>query len=129
MFTLPEDDDVKNRREAFRLDIGPHHPVRLRIAGAQMEITNLSATGIAFRSPDPLAVGAYKGVLGFRVDQVFRVPCTVNVVAVTEGICRAVLEGVGERDQVLLSRFLLHLQKQQIRAEVAAKKSDSYQED
>ncbi|WP_027856379.1 PilZ domain-containing protein [Marinobacterium jannaschii] len=125
MFTLPEENNANaNRRSAFRVDIDDSLPVRLKVAGIKVDITNLSATGIAFKPPSTLEEGTYDARISFKIDRVYVFELQLQVITTINAVARAEFRGLAEREQLLMSRLVLHLQKMVIRKEVEARRSE-----
>lgn len=112
--TLPELQD--NGRRAYRLEVTPDDPIQVLIDGVAIELRNLSATGMAFISHQPLTDTLIPAQIKFRMEEHnVHFDCTLKLVRKVGQVWCADFEDTKPVEQKLLSRFITYCQTRSIR--------------
>lgn len=112
--TIPESLEANNR-QAVRVPISPKDPVRFAADRKKVAIENISESGLAFVSEEPFEKKKFEGILKFKMDQVYTLNLTVEVLMVVKNSYRCRFVDMTESDEKLMSKLVLGLQKLHIR--------------
>lgn len=107
--------EEENRRLAFR--IATQDRVKMKLAGENVEILDISETGIAFATEAVLTGELTDAELFFYLgERKFKFTPQLEVTFCGKGRCGAKFGQLSERAHVILSELVVLLQKEQIRA-------------
>ena len=112
---IPESLEKSNKRQAVRVELSAKDPVRFAVAGQKAVIDNISESGIAFRVDEPIKDTKVPGILKFKIDKVYTLRMTVEILLCKEDSYRARFVGLSSQNSKLMSRLVLGLQKLHIR--------------
>ncbi|MDY6890701.1 MAG: PilZ domain-containing protein [Pseudomonadota bacterium] len=111
---LPELTD--NGRRAYRLKVNQDDPIWLEIEGRSVHLEDLSETGVAFFSPQPLSLGSYPVRLKFQIDdRAFSFDCALKLVRKVGNLWCGDLSGLSDFEHRMLSQFVTWCQARAIR--------------
>ena len=104
-----------DQREHYRVRLPAEMPARVRLREGEFQIRDLSAGGIAFAGP-AYAVGNRLAAVLLLGPQRLAVKAVITIVdADVDGISHASLGGLEAADRAALHRFVLEVQKHEIR--------------
>lgn len=115
--TLPDLQD--SGRRAYRLDVSPDDPIKVMIDGAAIDVRNLSATGLAFISHQPLVDTTVAVHINFTLNtRSVSIDCDLKLVRKVGQVWCADFEGLSLMEQKLLSQFITQCQASAIRKDI-----------
>lgn len=120
---IPESLEQNNHRQDVRVQLSPKDPVRLAADRQKVYIDNLSMSGVAFTAEQPIDGKRIRGVLKFRMDQVYTMSLTLEVMRQKGDYYHVKFVGMEESDQKLISRLIVAVQKLHIRRKQAEQKA------
>jgi len=101
------------RRNSFR--IAPNGQAKLELTNNTVKIIELSSMGISFESDLEIIASSCPAKLSFSLDKPHTIDCQVDVIRSHHPSYYCQLSGMSDRGFNLLCRFIIHLQKEQIR--------------
>jgi len=113
--------EQENRRRAFRT--ASDGRVKMTIAGEAVELLDISATGVAFKTEESYTGYLEEVLIHFKVSKKYRLKPRLKVTFSGKGRCGAEFEGLSERAHLALSELVVALQKEQIRQERALRQA------
>ena len=118
------EEDANHPRQNYRVKPMPNDPIKLLVAGREMEIIDLSVKGVAFRYAGETKQPSYPIELLISVGRRYQVACELRIVRHQDDMVSGVFEALSARDETVLNKLVMALQRRDIR-EATKRKDDN----